>query len=290
MEQRALAEAAEVTESFVSQLLAGKKTPPSPERTRIYEKMERFLRLPAGELSRLAEQERREQLKKRVETPPAPLFPALRELVLNRCQPERAGLLREIFERTPYGEMERLVTQKLIDAARNAVRLGLENEAWLRVAARLRHRTRQQVRVEARRFLESDAHRLSVEGSLTVLALLIESWDIDLASFGIEIILNTELSEDGSRRFEFVERKNEAPPCEEPGFTDFMGNRLMSGTATQEEIEILKSLRFRGRRPTALYYHRELQNLRDPLHFEKEASAPRRGLRSVGIKGRKRGD
>jgi hypothetical protein len=32
-------------------------------------------------------------------------------------------------------------------------------------------------------------------------------------------------------------------------------------------IDFLKALRFRGKRPTPLYYYRELQNLRDPLHF-----------------------
>jgi len=37
--------------------------------------------------------------------------------------------------------------------------------------------------------------------------------------------------------------------------------------ATAEETEFLKKLRFKGRRPTALYFYRELQNLRDPLHF-----------------------
>ena len=42
----------------------------------------------------------------------------------------------------------------------------------------------------------------------------------------------------------------------------------LSGDATPEEIEFLKLLRFTdGRRPTPLYYYRELQNLRDPLHF-----------------------
>jgi len=36
---------------------------------------------------------------------------------------------------------------------------------------------------------------------------------------------------------------------------------------TPEEIEFLKRLRFKANRPTPLYYYRELQNLRDPLHF-----------------------
>ena len=38
-DQRALAEAAQVTESYISQLLTGKKAPPAPERTDIYGRM-----------------------------------------------------------------------------------------------------------------------------------------------------------------------------------------------------------------------------------------------------------
>jgi len=36
---------------------------------------------------------------------------------------------------------------------------------------------------------------------------------------------------------------------------------------SREEIEFLRLLRFQGKRPTPLYYYRELQNLRDPVHF-----------------------
>jgi hypothetical protein len=41
----------------------------------------------------------------------------------------------------------------------------------------------------------------------------------------------------------------------------------LSGTATKEEMELLRNLRFNGKRPTSIYYYRELQSLRDPLHF-----------------------
>ena len=41
----------------------------------------------------------------------------------------------------------------------------------------------------------------------------------------------------------------------------------MSASATAEEIEHLRQLRFGRRRPTALHYYREWQSLRDPLHF-----------------------
>src|SRR6266404_7666531 len=39
LEQKGLATAAEVTESYISQLLARKKLPPAPDRSDIYEKM-----------------------------------------------------------------------------------------------------------------------------------------------------------------------------------------------------------------------------------------------------------
>lgn len=44
--QRDLATAAQVTESYISQLLTCKKPPPAPERTDIYERMADFLKLP----------------------------------------------------------------------------------------------------------------------------------------------------------------------------------------------------------------------------------------------------
>ncbi len=59
--------------------------------------------------------------------------------------------------------------------------------------------------------------------------------------------------------------EREAGPA--PGLKQFLANPVLSGTATPQELAFLRNLRFNGRRPTALYYYRELQNLRDPLHF-----------------------
>ena len=47
--QRDLASAAEVTESYISQILGRKKLPPLPNRTDIYDKMSRLLGLPREE-------------------------------------------------------------------------------------------------------------------------------------------------------------------------------------------------------------------------------------------------
>src|ERR1700738_4960558 len=87
--QKDLAAAAEVTESYISQLLTRKKAPPAPDRTDIYRKMETFLKLPSGQLSKLAEAQRKEELKKRLGGPPAPLFKEVRELILRKCVPHK---------------------------------------------------------------------------------------------------------------------------------------------------------------------------------------------------------
>jgi hypothetical protein len=53
----------------------------------------------------------------------------------------------------------------------------------------------------------------------------------------------------------------------EPGFEQFLNDKSLSADATEQEIQFLKALKFQGRRPAPLYYYRELQSLRDPLHF-----------------------
>ena len=66
---------------------------------------------------------------------------------------------------------------------------------------------------------------------------------------------------------------NGRPPARrrEPGFRAFLQDSALSGDVTTEELTFLKKLTFAGKRPTALYYYRELQNLRDPLHFSARA-------------------
>ena len=266
-EQKELAVAAEVTESYISQLLTRKKLPPAPDRTDIYEKMGKFLKLSSGKLAKLAELQRREELKRDFEDPPAPLFHEARELVLRKCRPEKQQEVRAIFEKQPFGELERLVTQKLLDVVKRVAREELRSEKWLHSVARLSGRSYKQMRVMILEFLDTDVFHLSVENCVSFLDPLIESWDIDLSAFGMEIVLNRRLAPGHSRRFEFVEREPDQPFGGEPGLNAFLKDAPLSGNVTREEIDFLKQLRFRGKRPTPLYYYRELQNLRDPLHF-----------------------
>ena len=272
IDQQDLAEAAQVTESYVSQLLSGKKAPPAPDRTDIYERMERFLRLPAGQLAAVADVQRRDVLKRKLSDPPAPLFKDVRELILRKCLPAKETLIRAMFEKEPFGALERLVTQKLLDVVKRVTREELKDETWLRRVARLSDRSYKQLRVIVLEFLETDVFTVSDENCATFLDPLIESWDIDLATFGMEIVLNRRLAPEHTKRFEFVEWKAVAPAGEEPGLKAFLEDASLSGGATEDEIEFLKTLKFSRRRPTPLYYYRELQNLRDPLHFRRASA------------------
>ena len=266
-EQKDLAVAADVTESYVSQLLTGKKSPPAPNRTDIYEKMGKFLKLSSGKLAKLANLQRREQLKRGYEDPPAPLFEEVRELILRKCAPGKQQQVRAIFEKQPFGELERLVTQKLLDVVKRVAREELESEKWLRAVARLSDRSYKQMRVAILEFLDTDVFHVSGENCVSFLDPLIESWDIDLSTFGMEIVLNHRIVPGHPRRFEFVEREPGHLRQVEPGLAEFLQNASLSGNATRDEIEFLRSLRFKARQPSALDSYRELQSLRDPLHF-----------------------
>ena len=266
-EQKDLAAAAEVTESYISQLLTRKKLPPAPDRTDIYEKMGKFLKLSSGKLARLADVQRREELKRGFEDPPAPLFEEVRELILRKCAPEKQQQVQAIFARQPFGELERLVTQKLLDVVKRVAREELESEKWLHTVARLSGRSYKQMRVMILEFLDTDVFHVSGENCVSFLNPLIESWDIDLSTFGIEIVLNHRLALGHLKKFEFVEREPGYPFKDEPGLAEFLENASLSSNATRDEIEFLRGLRFKERRPSPLYYYRELQNLRDPLHF-----------------------
>ncbi len=83
----------------------------------------------------------------------------------------------------------------------------------------------------------------------------------------MEIVLNHRVTPDNVKKLEFVEKEPEQPFKEEPGLKGFLNDAGLSSDASEEEIAFLRKLRFKTKRPTPLYYYRELQSLRDPLHF-----------------------
>jgi len=268
LEQKDLAAAAHVTESYISQLLTRKKLPPAPDRTDIYEKMGNFLKLSNGELATLARAQRMDELRRDFEEPQGALLKEARELILQKCIPVRQQQIRTIFERHPFGELERLVSQKLLDVVRQVARSELDNEAWLHEVAQLSGKSYAQTRVIILEFLDTDIFHVSNEDCISFLDPLIARWDIDLSTFDMEIALNQRLVPGEPKRFAFMEKDIDGIDEEQPGLTEFLKDGMLSADVSDEEVAFLRRLRFGGKRPSALYYYRALQNLRDPLHFQ----------------------
>jgi len=263
--QRELANAAEVTESYISQLLRRKKLPPLPNRTDLYEKMSRALDLPRLELARLAALEHHEAIDDKWKEPPPARFGPMRDLILHKCRPARLRQMRAIFDKQPFGEVEQIITRTLINIVRDEARTHARDESWLRTIARTGRDTYRQMRVRRIDLLDSDP-RASLGDFSLFLDPLIDWWDFDVDRFTLDVAL----ASGRTRRFGFREEPTETSDREEPGLRKFLRDATLSSGATPEEIDILRRIRFSdGGRPTALFYYRTLQSLRDPLHFQR---------------------
>src|SRR5256884_3867828 len=231
LEQRDMADAAEVTESYISQLLTRKKMPPAPERTDIYDKLGRCLKLQAGKLAGLADLQRKQEFRKKIQSPPVPLFREVRELLLEKCKRDKRRQVRAIVEREPFGELERLITQKILDVVKAVARDELKRENWLRIVARESGRSYKQMRVAVLEFLDADVFNITPDSCIAFLDPLIVSWDVDLASFGLEIVLNRKIAPAHLRKLEFVEREAGEPSDREHGLREFLKDHSLSADA-----------------------------------------------------------
>ncbi len=275
--QNDLARAARVTDSYVSQLLTRRKSPPAPERTDIYGKMEALLQLERGELERLVEIERADEIKRKLAQAPQPLFRGFRALLLGKCAPQRRAEVRAEFEREPFGVLERMVARSLLTAVQSVARRELDSEDWLRLAATVGGRSLEQMRVLVLEFLDAEVYDVSNDSCTAFLDPLVESWDVHLDDLRLEITpapragggpgANLRHRRAGCRR-----RRLRIPP---PLSLEFLGDGALAGDVTEEEADLLRAHTFGSRQPTKLYYYRALQNLRDPIHFGRGAEAAR---------------
>jgi hypothetical protein len=124
------------------------------------------------------------------------------------------------------------------------------------------------MRVIVLEFLDTDVYHVSNENCAAFIDPLVESWDVDLESFRLDIRMNPGLVAEPLRTFAFVESAPSHRPDEEPGFRDFLDDPRLSRDLTDEEARILERHAFSSSRPNKIYYYRALQLLRDPLHFD----------------------
>jgi hypothetical protein len=258
--QRELANASDVTESYISQLLGRKKLPPLPNRTDIYDKMSSLLGLPREELARLATLQHRDELDRAWHGPVEARFGPMRELILSKCRRHQKSM-RGIFEKDPFGELERLITRTLIEVIRDEARSHARDPHWLQSLAATAGQSYRKMRVQLIDLLDSDP-TASIGDFTPFVDPLIRSWDFDVESFTLVV----HLTAGAPRRFVFGEDAIERRAAHPAGLRAFLRDERLSAGVTDAEIAILRSLRVPS--ATAVFYYRILQNLRDPLNFK----------------------
>ncbi|HEY6807857.1 MAG TPA: helix-turn-helix transcriptional regulator, partial [Gemmatimonadales bacterium] len=183
---RELAEAAQVSEEYVSDLLAGRRDPPAPGRTDLYDRMTKFLRLHRNDLPTCAKAER-EGMAVKTKRPDA----KIRALLLELCDPTKARKLdRRLSKRdTETAVLDRLIAQRLLEVAQGFVRRQLDDEVGIRVAANREGISYLEMRMRLLEFLDCTVDSLSAADHEVFIRPRIGSWDIDLETQAMRIVL-----------------------------------------------------------------------------------------------------
>ncbi len=191
---RELADAAEVPAEYIDELIAGRRRPPLPSRTDVYDKMTRFLGLSRGDLAECANAERAGTAKADAARSEAGNW----RLLLALCE---AATARELERRARRGEAEPLdLVARLLGIAQGSVRRTLDDQIALRVAAAQRGVTYLALRLRVLEFLDATLGTLTPEDIADFVRPRIERWDVDLETSVLRVVLRAHEAQDRDRR------------------------------------------------------------------------------------------
>ncbi|PYO97628.1 MAG: hypothetical protein DMD60_06185 [Gemmatimonadetes bacterium] len=184
---RELAEAVQVSEGFIAELVTGRRRPPAPSRSDIYAPMTKFLKLHRNDLPTCAKVELDGSVasKRRLD-------PDVRKRLLDLCEPTKARTLMRRFAAKSGVELERLVGQRLLEVAQSFVRRQLDDEVGLRVTASRDGVTFLAVRMKLMEFLDLPPDALTPKDFEDFLRPRIGFWDIDLETRAMRIVLRSQ--------------------------------------------------------------------------------------------------
>ena len=202
-----------------------------------------FLGVPERQLTNLADAERQVKLKLKVLHPPRPLFLQFRSMILRKCANIRRLQVAAIFDREPFGEFERLITQTILDVTKTAIRDELNDPSWVTRFAKLTRQTHEDAQVLILDFLDTDVFHITLDNWVSLLGPLISEWDIDLESFELTIMLNGRFVHSRARNLKYCEARLFDQDEVEFGLTEFLNTPTLSQGITQDELAFFKSLR-----------------------------------------------
>lgn len=190
-----LALAAQVPSQYVDDLIGGRRRPPMPGRTDIYERMTAFLKLGRNELAHCARAERAGSQGAAGAGPD----PAIGRELLALCEPATARQLARRKTKDGPAELAQVI-QRLLDVIQGTVRRVLEDEIALRVAAAQRGSTYLAMRFRVLEFLDATPETLTADDLAEFLAPRIGLWDVDLETGVLRVVLRTEEPRGRQRR------------------------------------------------------------------------------------------
>ena len=180
----ALAEAAEVPIQFIDDLLAGKRPPPLPGRSDLYDRMASFLKIAPVDIANCATFERGDPSAAKPRAPK----PAIRKPLLDLCEPKTAEKLEA--RRAKQGPAELVgYFQRVLDVVQRTVRRSLADRMGLRLQARHVGKTYEVARLEVLEFLDTTAASLTVAEVSKFILPRIAKWDVDLETGVLRVVM-----------------------------------------------------------------------------------------------------
>ncbi len=188
-----LAEAVQVPIEYIEDLIAGRRRPPLPGRTDLYERMTTFLRLSRNDLALCARAERSSNTLARAPKP------KVRRLLLEMCEPETAEELEK--RRAEHGNAEIAgFIQRLLDVTQGTVRKLLDDQVTLRIAAERSGSTYMAMRLKVLEFLDATPDTLTADHLTRFLGPRVELWDVDFDTGVLRVVLRGQEPRERYRR------------------------------------------------------------------------------------------
>jgi hypothetical protein len=184
---RELAEAVQVSETYIADLVAGRRVPPAPSRMDVYAPMTKFLKLHRNDLPTCAKAERDGTTKSRRRP-----HPEVRRQMLDLAEPVRARTLMRKLTRKDGVGLERLIVGRLLEIAQGFVRRQLDDDVGIRIAATRDGCTYLERRMKLMEFLDVTPEGLGPADSDEFVRPRISAWDIDLDSHAMKIVLRSQ--------------------------------------------------------------------------------------------------
>lgn len=177
-----LAEAVELPTRYVTELIAGRRRPPLPTRTDVYEKMTRFLGLPRNDLAECATAERAEAGHDR-RAPKA----EVRAQILELCVADTATQLEQ---RAPADDAEIVdLIGRVLGVVQGNARRTLDAQIPLRIAATRSGASYPEMRLQVLEFLDTSPATLTETHLVDFFRPQIAMWDVDFQSGVLRVVL-----------------------------------------------------------------------------------------------------